>query len=526
MRVTTRRRPVSDPYDRGMRAAIYTRISSDKEGRELGVRRQREDCRAYAELHGYTVIDLYEDNDRSASPLARKERPRYRKMINDATTGKFDVIIAYTSSRITRQVREYLDLIDLAKKRGIKYEYIKSPKHDLNTAPGRIAAKHEAVDNEGESDIISERVQADVDQRAKDGRFHGGPTPFGYQVVWSIVHRRERVTGFEVHPEHSKWLKEAARRVLAGESIYGICVDWNAKGRVIPSQIKDRPGHRWTSKSLRTILLNPANVGKRRHQGELHKAPWPAILSERDHTRLVALLTDPERKISTTNQKKYILSGLLFCALCGNRLTSSTLKKNSAPSYDCSTMKTGRPGCGKVKIVMPPLEQYITEAVFFALDTDQFSQAVADHTTEGDSADAGLDTVRQAITDDEGALLSLADEKDDKLITDAEYRRRRARINGRLDKAREELTRLTRSSTRATLPTGDELRRVWATKDNVWRHTMLSAVIERVDVGPHPRGVSSAPPRRRGEGETAWRERFDAVRMETMAQRTTIHWLA
>jgi hypothetical protein len=203
-------------------------------------------------------------------------------------------------------------------------------------------------------------------------------------------------------------------------------------------------------------------------------------------------------------------------------MTSTSAKANGqAPAFECSKTKTNHEGaCGKVKLVMEPLDAFVTEQLFFVLDTPEIQRAAADEASEQEEEEG----LRQTIADAEEALTRLADEKDDGLIEDGEYRRRRARITARRDEAKQALLTATRSAVHAHLPTGDELRTLWAEKDNVWRRTIAAAAIERIDVMPHPRGVTSAPPRRRGEPETAWRARFDMHRAETLAQRVTITW--
>ena len=47
-------------------AAVYCRISDDREGAGLGVARQEADCRQRAAALGWTVVGLYVDNDLSA----------------------------------------------------------------------------------------------------------------------------------------------------------------------------------------------------------------------------------------------------------------------------------------------------------------------------------------------------------------------------------------------------------------------------------------------------------------------------
>lgn len=58
------------------RAAIYTRISRDADGRALGTTRQEEDCRTLAHRHGLTVVETFTDNDIGASTKSRKRRRR------------------------------------------------------------------------------------------------------------------------------------------------------------------------------------------------------------------------------------------------------------------------------------------------------------------------------------------------------------------------------------------------------------------------------------------------------------------
>ncbi len=58
------------------RAAIYARISDDRTSDAAGVTRQEQDCRALALSRGWTVVDLFVDNDISAkapSGHGRKE---------------------------------------------------------------------------------------------------------------------------------------------------------------------------------------------------------------------------------------------------------------------------------------------------------------------------------------------------------------------------------------------------------------------------------------------------------------------
>ena len=66
-------------------AAIYVRISQDRSGAGLGVERQEAECRELADRLGWTVADMYCDNDISA--YSGRRRPDYESMLADVEAG-------------------------------------------------------------------------------------------------------------------------------------------------------------------------------------------------------------------------------------------------------------------------------------------------------------------------------------------------------------------------------------------------------------------------------------------------------
>ncbi|HEV7896838.1 MAG TPA: recombinase family protein [Planosporangium sp.] len=109
-----------------MRAAVYLRISDDREGRELGAGRQRADCLRLAGRLGVDVVEVYQDDDTEAFGRDRERRPAYRRMLADAGARRFGSVIAYTSARLAERRGEYEDLIELAQRHGIRFAYVMS----------------------------------------------------------------------------------------------------------------------------------------------------------------------------------------------------------------------------------------------------------------------------------------------------------------------------------------------------------------------------------------------------------------
>ncbi|WP_433117079.1 recombinase family protein [Micromonospora sp. CA-246542] len=484
------------------RAAKYRRISDDREGDELGIGRQDEDLDEFAERENLVYVASYVDNDKSASTRSKKRRDDYERMLADAKAGKFEVIAAYTTGRLTRRPREHEDLIDLAVDYGIEFKYIRSPSFDLKTSAGRRIARTLAAQDAGEAEDISERVERDVKRRAEAGEFHGGNLPFGVDADQDIVKGKVKYVNFRHHTTDAPRAKDAVRRVLAGETLYGIARDLGIQRR-----------------TLKRALTNPAIAGLREYNGEQYPTPWKPIVEADDWRRVVEILGDPERGKKEFNQRKYMLSGLVVCE-CDVVMSS----KGKGESFECNP---GRGGCGRTRIVMGPLENYIADQVFYVLDTPEVRQAIADQES-GDDPTAEL---RKKIFDDEQKLKDLEDEYDDGNLPRQRYQRRRARLTDRIETNTQARDAALLARKRINLPTGTELQAIWADRDDVWKRTILASVIERIEVGPQPinpktgRAFTSAPPRKRGEDEAAWKKRFELHRAKVFSQRLTVTWL-
>ncbi|WP_247683356.1 hypothetical protein [Micromonospora sp. D93] len=89
-----------------------------------------------------------------------------------------------------------------------------------------------AAQDVGEAEEISERVERDVKRQAWAGEFHGGLLPFGIDGERQIVKGKLRYVRFWHHTTDAPRVTDAVRRVLAGESLYGIAKDFGmSRGR-------------------------------------------------------------------------------------------------------------------------------------------------------------------------------------------------------------------------------------------------------------------------------------------------------
>ena len=121
-----------------IRAGIYARISSDREGDNLAVSRQLTDCEQLASRRDWTVTERYVDSDISA--YSGKRRPEYRRLLDDIDSGAVEAVVVYHADRLHRHPRELEDFIDLCQRTKTMIATV-SGDLDLSTHEGQLLAR-------------------------------------------------------------------------------------------------------------------------------------------------------------------------------------------------------------------------------------------------------------------------------------------------------------------------------------------------------------------------------------------------
>ncbi|MFO6454514.1 MULTISPECIES: recombinase family protein [unclassified Aeromicrobium] len=299
-----------------MRAAIYTRISRDREGAGLGVDRQEADCRELAERLGWEVVATYSDNDVSA--YSGRARPGYRKMLSDIEAGVVDGVVAWHADRLHRRVTELEEFVGICERHGTAVQTVRSGSVDLSSASGRMVARMLGAAAQHEVDHARERMKRAKAQAAADGRYRGGPRPFGYE--------RDGVT---VKADEANLVAGASQAVLDGRSLASIARDWNASGST------GTRGQQWNGSRVKKVLIRPRNAGLLSVADEVAgTAEWPAIVSEDVWRAVTSILTDARRRTNAgRSNAKWLGSGIYRCGSCGKKMRAT--KSNGRTVYRC-----------------------------------------------------------------------------------------------------------------------------------------------------------------------------------------------
>jgi hypothetical protein len=403
-------------------------------------------------------------------------------MLADIRDGAIDAVVVWHLDRLVRQPRELEEFIDLCMAASLQSIETVSGDLNLSSHDGQLMARILGAVARKESDDKSRRIARKHLELAQAGKpAGGGSRPFGY--------RADRRT---VEPTEAATVREAVARVRAGDSLRGIATDWNARG---VATVSGRP---WSVQVLRRMLMSARLSGQRSHRGEIvAKGDWEPIVTPDDTATMRAILGDPDRLKRRTVRRYLLAGGLLRCSKCGGIL-SARPKLGGARRYICAK-GPGRPGCGGIAVMAEPLEQLITDAVLYRLDTPEMAAALAGrgrHDSESAAA-------RDSLASDQSQLEELATAYGERAITFGEYLAARKPIESRLEAAKRRVSRLTQSAAvEGYVGNSGALRTAWADLPLTRQRAIVSSVLDRAIIGPAVRGRTAFDPSR---VEPVWR---------------------
>ena len=450
-----------------IRAGIYARISSDREGDGLGVARQIEDCERLAERKGWRVVEQYVDDDVSA--WSGRKRPQYLRSLDDLEAGAIDGLLVYDLDRLHRQPSELESFIDMCLRLKLTNVASVSGDIDLTSADGQFQARILGAVAKKESDDKSRRIRRKHEEIAASGKVSGGGSrPYGYEA--------DKVT---LRPAEAAIVAECAKRLLAGEPLRSIARDLSERG--VPSA----GGGKWAPQSLRRMLASPRISGQRAHHGEIvATAEWPGIISVEDGAKIRALLANPERRTNKA-ARRYLLGGILACSHCGERLVARP-RAGGQRRYACAK-GFGFSGCGKTYVNAEEVERFVSEAVLHRIDSGDLQRAIERRQRKAPDAQRWWQEAEAA----QAHLQELATAYGQREISMDEWKAARKPIEQRLSAARRQLAKVSRTNVLdAYIGNGEGLRAEWDSLDLSQQHAIVAAVVDSVVVGPARRGYN------------------------------------
>lgn len=346
----------SDAYDAAMKtASLYARLSVAADTENMSLDGMVADMRALCEREGLEVLEPVHVDDGKSGGF--RDRDEFTAWLDDARTGRADVLVPYHTDRLTREgLNVAATILDVVEG---KDPTTGRPAH----RPVRLVDCFGLDSLHGDGFRFRFVIQAEVGrsererikQRSKDrgrrlrraGRWGGGTPPFGYRAIpntdgagWVLA----------IEPDEAKALRDAAEALLTDPPtpLNRIVRRLNHAG------VKPRRAAEWSRQTLAKALTGEHLLGRitengrpiRDAEGEI-LAPFPAILTHAELATIRAVLTPrPDAPYSGGRRPARLLSGLLSCVSCGSTLQvyrRASRSANPAPvvGYRCVTRAHG-----------------------------------------------------------------------------------------------------------------------------------------------------------------------------------------
>jgi site-specific DNA recombinase len=322
---------------------IYARVSpkgSGKRDLETSVARQIELCRQWIELHGGTETSVVVDEHVSGKDL---RRPGLAAALADlrAGTAAWDAIIFYRLDRLSRSLKDFLELADLLRAHNRGFVSLHE-QMDFATPTGRAMMYVFSVFSQLERELCSQRTRDRMVGIAEGGGWPVGRVPWGYR------RRGKRDNRLEADPVTGPLVPQLFAAYLAGTPA---------------DQLRARYGlGRYSVESVCRILRNPVYLGKIVYGGREYADTHPALVAPDVFAAVQRRL--PGRRTGPRPgawKRENLLTGLLHCS-CGLPMTTKYTRKGKAHPYYYYTCPD-RAGCGAKPVRAEALEAAVLRAV-------------------------------------------------------------------------------------------------------------------------------------------------------------------
>lgn len=375
--------------------ALYERLSRDDEmqGESNSIVNQKRYLEEYVQAQGFKNIRHFTDDGYSGTNF---KRPGFQKMIAAIEAGEIDVVCVKDLSRFGRdylKVGFYTEI--MFPEKGVRFIAINNSVDSANPTENDFTPFLNIM-NEWYAKDTSNKIRAIFRSRMQDGKRCSGAIPYGYR------RDPEDKNHLLIDEEAAKVVRRIYQMVIDGMGSQAIANQLTADNVLIPSAYLEQSEHgesrnhsyhdpcRWNCTAVSYILDKQEYMGhtvlgkticenfktKKRRKAR----PDELIIFENTHEpiidaetwHLVQKLRRRTRRKLANGSYSHRLSGLVYCADCGKRLSYSSPQSQHRPdgktydadsSFRCPTYKSMYGECTMHYIKSSTLDKLVDEAV-------------------------------------------------------------------------------------------------------------------------------------------------------------------
>ena len=375
--------------------ALYERLSRDDEmqGESNSIVNQKRYLEEYAQAQGFKNIRHFTDDGYSGTNF---KRPGFQEMIAAIEAGEIDVVCVKDLSRFGRdylKVGFYTEI--MFPEKGVRFIAINNSVDSANPTENDFTPFLNIM-NEWYAKDTSNKIRTIFRSRMQDGKRCSGAIPYGYR------RDPEDKNHLLIDEEAAKVVRRIYQMVIDGMGSQAIANQLTADNVLIPSAYLEQSEHgesrnhsyhdpcRWNCTAVSYILDKQEYMGhtvlgkticenfktKKRRKAR----PDELIIFENTHEpiidaetwHLVQKLRRRTRRKLANGSYSHRLSGLVYCADCGKRLSYSSPQSQHRPdgktydadsSFRCPTYKSMYGECTMHYIKSSTLDKLVDEAV-------------------------------------------------------------------------------------------------------------------------------------------------------------------
>jgi site-specific DNA recombinase len=360
-----------------MRAALYVRVSTDRQQHAQTIEQQVTQLRAWvAARDGWTVREehIFRDDGHSG---ARLDRPGLDALRDHAARAAFDVVVVCAPDRLARNFVHQMVVLEELERRGVRVVFCDRPLRD--DPHEQLVTQIRGAVAEYERTLIADRMRRGRQARLRSGQLLPWTrAPYGYRLH---PERPRDPAALQIDPVAAVVVSELfAAYAAGGVTLHTLAAQLTARGVPTPT---GRPI--WRPTTIRNLLTNPAYKGQaasgrlrttpaRQRKSALEPigkgtsttthpseewitVPVPALVSAEQFDLVERRLAANQRSARRSTTHPYLLRGLVSCGVC--RLSCSGVTRTATDTryryYRClgkqARVSSGRSRCCPARFI-------------------------------------------------------------------------------------------------------------------------------------------------------------------------------
>ena len=325
-----------------MNCILYARVSTEKQAeKELSIPYQIKVMRDYARRHGFKIIGEFIDRGESAKTI---NRPQLKRLLQYCKEHKeVDVVLVHKIDRLARNLIDYATIKAILKQKGIRLISVTEPFDD--NPIGRLLENIIASISEWYSANLGEEIKKAAQAKLMKGEWPQRP-PIGYKSV------KEGKRTIHVPDENTAPLvKEAFELFSTGNySLRELSEEMYQRG------LKTRYQRPFSPEAMKKLLKRRFYIGKLVWKGKEYQGKHQPIVEKELFYQVQEILKKRSKDTGEKGKHKFLLRGIAYCKVCGNKLTAEIHPRGSY--YRCLNYP-GKKKCNQPYIPVSLLDNQI-----------------------------------------------------------------------------------------------------------------------------------------------------------------------